>query len=64
MVKPQEDDAVIVVDVQCPSCGDIERVILLQYSSEENKEKVLSNLNESDLDWVYIGRSETKGMEV
>lgn len=64
MVKPQEDDAIIMVDVQCPECGDIERVVLLQYSSEKNKENALNDLNKLDLSWSYIGRNETQGMEV
>lgn len=64
VVKPQEEDVIIIVDVQCPICGDIERVVLLQYSSEENKKKALTNLNELDLRCVYVGRTVSHGMEV
>lgn len=60
VVKPQDNEAVIMIDVQCPLCGDIERVVLLQYNSEESKEKALNNLNELELSWTYIGRNEAQ----
>lgn len=50
--KPMNRDAAIVIDLKCPSCGDVERMTLLQYSNEENKEKILNNLNEATLSWV------------
>lgn len=53
-IKPVKKDAAIVIDVTCPSCSEIERVVVLQYSSEENKEKILKNLNESDLTWTPV----------
>lgn len=51
MIKPQEEDAAIIIDVKCPNCEEIERIVLLQYSSEENREKILDNLNEADFSW-------------
>lgn len=53
-VKPQEEDAAIVVDVRCPNCSEIERMVLLQYSSEENKDKLEKNLDEVDFAWSSI----------
>lgn len=52
MIKPQEEDTAIIVDVKCPNCEDIERIVLLQYSSEENRERILDNLNEADFSWA------------
>lgn len=54
MVKPQEEDAAIVIDVRCPNCGCSERMVLLQYSSEENKEKILKNLNNTEFAWSSV----------
>ena len=64
IVKPQENDAIIVIDVQCPNCGDIERIVLLQYSSEGIKERALNDLSELDLSWAYINRNEVQDKEV
>ena len=50
--KPMAHDAAIVIDLKCPACGETERMTLLQYSSEENKKKLLDNLNDTDLSWV------------
>jgi hypothetical protein len=50
--KPMDRDAAIVLDLKCPSCNSMERMTLLQYSNEENKNKILKNLNEIDLSWV------------
>lgn len=50
--KPMDRDAAIVIDIKCPACSDVERVTLLQYSSDEAKEKLLDNLNNVDLSWV------------
>lgn len=50
--RPLDRDAAIVIDVKCPACGETERITLLQYSSEENKEKILRNLNNAELSWV------------
>lgn len=52
-IKPlPKEDAAIVVDIKCPKCGAVERMTLLQYSSEETKEALLKNLNNVDLSWV------------
>lgn len=58
LIKPQEEDAAIVIDVKCPNCAQIERMVLLQYSSEENREKLLKNLDEMDLSWSSILENE------
>lgn len=53
-IKPLKKDAVLVIDIKCPLCMDVERVVILQYSSEESKKKFLENSNESDLSWTPI----------
>lgn len=58
MVKPLEQDAAIVVDVKCPICSKVERTVLLQYESEEEKSKIASNLNEAELSWSPIVSNE------
>lgn len=54
MVKPLEQDAAIVVDVRCPVCLTVERTVLVQYESEEEKFKIENNLNEAELSWSPI----------
>jgi len=54
MVKPLAQDAAIVVDVRCPLCFAVERTVLLQYESEEEKIKIANNLNETELSWSPI----------
>jgi hypothetical protein len=50
--RPLDHDAAIVIDLKCPACSETERITLLQYSDEENKKKILENLNNTDLSWV------------
>lgn len=57
--KPMNRDAAIVIDVKCLACGETERITLLQYSSEENKQELLDNLNNVDLSWVPTFTEET-----
>ncbi len=54
MVKPLEDEATIVVDVRCPVCLSTERVVIVQYESDEEKFKVMENLDDVDLSWSTI----------
>ena len=49
---PEKENTAIVVDVKCPKCSVVERMTLLQYSSEETKESLIKNLNNIDLSWV------------
>lgn len=58
LVKEQDQDAAVVLDVECPHCSHVERMVLLQYSSEENKKKLLENLNEMDLSWSFVLENE------
>ena len=50
--RPLDKDAAIVIELKCLGCSERERITLLQYSSEENKKKILANLNEAELSWV------------
>ena len=54
MIKPQEEDAAIVIDIRCPNCSEIERMVLLQYSSEENRKILEKNLNDTEFAWSSI----------
>lgn len=54
MIKPQEKDAAIVINVECPNCEAIECIVLLQYSSEKSRKKLLDDLNETELSWSSI----------
>jgi len=63
LIKPQPEDAAIVLDIKCPNCAQIERMVLLQYSTEENKEKLMKNLDEVDLSWSSILENEVLDTE-
>lgn len=54
MVKPVGLNAVNVVDVWCPICYAVERVVLIQYVSEDDKQRMIDNLNEEELSWSII----------
>lgn len=51
-IKPMDRDAAIVIDIKCPLCQAVERVTLLQYSSEDSKQDFLDDLDNTDLSWV------------
>jgi hypothetical protein len=51
-VKPAKEDAAIVFDVRCPNCFDSERITLVQYSSDDVKNKIVGDLDDVDLSWV------------
>ena len=51
-IKPLDKDAAIVIVIKCPTCQATEKLTLLQYSSEENKERILNNLKEIDFSWL------------
>ena len=53
--KPLDRVAAIVIDLKCPACQETERVTLLQYNDDEDRKKVLDNIEDMDLSWVpYI----------
>jgi len=54
MVKPLETDAAIVVDVRCPLCLDVERVVIVQYTSDEEGQKIKKDLNNAQLSWSPV----------
>ena len=54
MVKPVGRSKVVLVNVTCPICFSKDRAILLQYDTDEEKEKLLDNLNEEELSWSLI----------
>lgn len=53
--KPLDRDAAIVIDLRCPACQETERITLLQYKTESNRQRILDNIENIDLSWVpYI----------
>jgi len=50
--KPLKRESPIVLDIKCPVCQDTERVLLLQYKNEDNKKKILGNIENEDISWV------------
>ena len=58
MIKPLKENAAIVVDVRCPVCLNVERIVLLQYESEEEKFKIMKDLNSTEFSWSSIINNE------
>ena len=54
MVKPLKNSGTIVINLKCAMCGDLERLLLLQYKSEEEKIKLSEDINKQDLSWSLI----------
>lgn len=60
-IKPYKEDAALVVDIKCPNCSQVERIVMLQYSSEENKKKILENLNNTEFKWSHMVGTDMSG---
>jgi len=60
MFKPPEHDVLMVTDIQCPMCGDIENVRILKQSDNE---QALENIEDVDLYWPIIIENKIKGDE-
>ena len=54
MIKPLKGEGTIVVNIKCAMCNELDRVVLLQYKSEEEKTRLMKNINESELSWSLI----------
>ena len=54
MIKPLKKEGAIVINIKCAMCEAIDRIVLLQYKSEEEKTELMENLNESELSWSLI----------
>ncbi len=50
-VKPMDRDAALVIDVCCPKCDAKERMVLMQYSSEDKKEHLEEAVKDMELSW-------------
>lgn len=50
--KPTNGDAAIVMDIKCLSCHDVDRITLLQYGDDKDKQKILDDIENMDLSWV------------
>lgn len=50
-IKPMEKEAAIVIDVRCPLCFEVERIVMVQYREEKTKRRLEKSLNEIDLSW-------------
>lgn len=49
--KPPNKDAVIVIELKCPSCSKTESITLLQYSNSKSKD-FFKNIESIDLSWA------------
>ena len=54
MVKPVGKSKAILVDIGCPICHERDRVVLLQYDDNEERDRIIENLNEEELSWSLI----------
>ena len=54
MIKPLKETGTIVINLKCAMCHESERIVLLQYKSEEEKAKLTESINESELSWSLI----------
>jgi len=61
MIKPLSESAAIIVDINCPMCDAVERVTLLQYTTEEEKEAILNDFENTDFSWSIILSNESVG---
>jgi len=52
VVKPHDGNCASIIDIVCPHCGDSERVKLIQYDSDEARERLLKK--DIDLSWSAI----------
>lgn len=52
MFKAPDGEIAIVIDVQCPMCKDTERVKILRYTSEDERQKLLND--NADLHWAIV----------
>jgi hypothetical protein len=54
MIRPFDKGKAIVVDIECPNCLQTERILLLQYDTEDSKIEILENFENMDLTWSYV----------
>jgi len=50
--KAPDGDIVLIIDLQCPMCGYMERVKIFRYTSEEKREQLLTD--DVDLHWAIV----------
>jgi hypothetical protein len=58
MVKPVGESKAILIDIGCPICYTRERAVLLQYDTDEERDRLMENLNEEELSWSLIMSNE------
>lgn len=59
MIKPLGKSDAIVVHVSCPMCDAVERVTLVQYDTDDDKRRLLKNLDEMTLGGSLVLSNET-----
>jgi hypothetical protein len=59
MIKPLDKSDAIVVHVTCPMCGGMERITLVQYSTDTEKISILNNINDVKLVGSLVLSNET-----
>jgi hypothetical protein len=64
MIKPLGKNSALVMYLPCALCSQMEKVVLIQYETDEEKEKILNNLNETELSWTLILSNEVNTHDV
>lgn len=54
MIKPLKQDSTLVINLECPMCHETERIVLVQYTDEISKNKLLASLNDKEISWALI----------
>lgn len=54
MIKPLKQASTLVINLECPMCHEIERIVLIQYTDIVNKNELLNSLNDKEVTWAII----------
>ncbi len=52
--RPRAGSLVMVLDIMCPMCNDKKRLKLIQYETDEEREKLDKDNNDVDYYWPII----------
>lgn len=54
MIKPLGKSDTLVMNLSCAMCDQTEKVVFVQYETEEDKELLMKNLNDAELSWSLV----------
>ena len=54
MIRPLGKSDTLVMNITCALCEQTERVVLIQYETDDEREKLINNLSEAELSWSLI----------